>query len=388
MSRVALLLLACGLLCSLASGHQELENLLLKQQAELQLSSDEVAALRPFFRELQAQYDYLYSLQLQKGDGSDQSPSLNQTEGLDDGYLQAFSDFSNKFDAYLDQKPSVVYDTQLPTIEEIMGEPSPDMSPDQRAEFEDLRDILQDVLVEAQFGIDDLVARAISLETNLLKLNKPKIVTVALAGLGYMWNYWGRGTQAAYCSYSLVPEFQVALQSINEGVDCYTRTMALVLRIQNETVAAVKEVKKNVGGLVKIYKKIAAKQTTVGKILSGTVNALSAVRRVHDIIAVAIDVYGKINDQLPDEALMSVQCGQQFVNSIPQMLETAQNLTVCITYTDPDTTGYEFTLPEEERYWNNGEEPPQIPHEEETDWDDEDDDDTNFEEVDDYVDHR
>ncbi|KAH8316069.1 hypothetical protein KR074_012069 [Drosophila pseudoananassae] len=385
MARFSLFLLACGLLCSIVSGHQELENLLQKQQADLQLSSEEVAALRPLYRELQAQYDYLYSLQLQMGDGS--APNETDSTPMDENYLQSFEDFRSKFSIYLEDTPKVVYDTKLPTVEEIMGEPSPDLSPDQRAEFEDLREILQDVIDEAQVGIDDLVVRALSLESNLLKLNKPKIVTAALAGLGYMWNYWGRGTQAAYCSYSLVPEFQVALQAINDGVDCYTRTMALILRIQDETVSAVKEVKKNVSSLVNFYKKIAAKQTTVGKILSGTVNALSAIRRVHDIIAVGIDVYGKINDQLPGEALQSVQCGQLFVNSIPQMVETAQNLTVCITYVDPDKTIYEFTLPEDERYWNIGADPPEIPHENEVDWDD-DDDAAVEEEEDDYVDHR
>ncbi|XP_017101715.2 uncharacterized protein [Drosophila bipectinata] len=386
MARFLLFLLACGLLCSIVSGHQELENLLQKQKVDLQLSSDEVAALRPLYRELQAQYDYLYSLQMQMGDGS--APNKTENTPLDENYLQSFQDFRSKFSIYLEDTPKVVYDTKLPTVEEIMGEPSPDLSPDQRAEFEDLREILQDVIDEAQVGIDDLVVKALSLESNLLKLNKPKIVTAAIAGLGYMWNYWGRGTQAAYCSYSLVPEFQVALQAINDGVDCYTRTMALILRIQDETVSAVKEVKKNVSSLVKIYKKIAAKQTTVGKILSGTVNALSAIRRVHDIIAVGIDVYGKINDQLPGEALQSVQCGQLFVNSIPQMVETAQNLTVCITYVDPDKTSYEFTLPEDERYWNIGADPPEIPHENEVDWDDDDDDAEPEEEADDYVDHR
>ncbi|KAH8313371.1 hypothetical protein KR067_004977 [Drosophila pandora] len=385
MVKFSLFLLACGLLCSVVSGHQELENLLQKQKADLQLSSDEVAALRPLYRELQAQYDYLYSLHLQMGDGS--APNQTESTPLDENYMQSFEDFRSKFSIYLEDTPRVVYDTKLPTVEEIMGEPSPDLSLDQRAEFEDLREILQDVIDEAQVGIDDLVVKALSLESNLLKLNKPKIVTAAIAGLGYMWNYWGRGTQAAYCSYSMVPEFQVALQSINDGVDCYSRTMALILRIQDETVSAVKEVKKNVSSLVKIYKKIAAKQTTVGKILSGTVNALSAIRRVHDIIAVGIDVYGKINDKLPEEALLSVKCGEQFVNSVPQMVETAQNLTVCITYVDPDTPSYEFTLPEDERYWNIGADPPEIPHENEVDEDD-DYDEGVVEEEDDYVDHR
>ncbi|XP_017055681.1 uncharacterized protein LOC108097705 [Drosophila ficusphila] len=380
----SLLLLASVLLLALGGdAHQELENLLLKQQADLQLSIDEVAALRPLFREFQAQFDYLYSVKLQSGDGSDKSSA--EEPQLDSNYLQVFEDFRSSFAIYLDEKPRVVYDTQLPTVEEIMGQPSPDLNPDQRAEFEDLRDIIQDVIDEAQLGIDDLVARAVQLETNLLKLNKPKIVTAAIVGLGYMWNYWGRGSQAAYCSYSQVPEFQIALQSINDGVDCYSRTMALILRIQNETVAAVKEIKSNVGSLVKIYKKIVAKQTTVGKILSGTINALSAIRRVHDIIAVGIDVYGKINNQLPGEAIQSAQCGVIFVNSIPQMLETVQNLTTCITYVNPEKPDYEFTHPEEDRYWNTGAEPPEIPHENEVD---EDDDDEDYAELDDYEDHR
>ncbi|XP_016959883.1 uncharacterized protein LOC108031175 [Drosophila biarmipes] len=383
MVRNALLLLACVLLFALGGAHRELENLLRKQQVDLQLSSEEVAALRPLYLEFQAQYDYLYSLKLQNSDASNQNPA--EEPELDGNYLQAFEDFRSKFSIYLDEKPRVVYDTRLPTVEDIMGEPSPDLSPEKRAEYEDLRDIIQDVIDEAQLGIDDMVERAIQLETNLLALNKPKIVTAAIAGLGYMWNYWGRGSQAAYCSYSQVPEFQIALQAINDGVDCYSRTMALVLRIQNETVAAVKEVKSNVSSLVKIYKKIAAKQTTLGKILSGTVNALSAIRRVHDIIAVGIDVYAKINNKLPGEALQSAQCGVVFVNSIPQMVETAQNLTTCITYVNPDSIDYEFTHPEEDRYWNTGAEPPEIPHENVVD---EDDDDVDYRDLDDYEDHR
>ncbi|KAH8356082.1 hypothetical protein KR200_010025 [Drosophila serrata] len=387
MARMALLLLAGVLLLCCGSGHtfQELESLLQKQVVDLQLSNDEVKALRPLYREMQSQYDYLYSLKVQQGDGSAQN-EIKELE-LDGNYVQVFEDFRRAFAIYLDEKPRVVYDTKLPTVEEIMGAPSLDFTPDQRAEFEDLRDILQDVIDEAQLGIDDLVARAITLETNLLKLNKPKIVTAAIAGLGFMWNYWGRGSQAAYCSYSMVPEFRVALQAINDGVDCYSHTMALILRIQDETVTAVKEVKRNVGGLVKIYKKIAAKQTTVGKILSGTVNALSAIRRVHDIIAVGIDVYGKINSQLPAEAQHSVQCGVMFVDSVPQMLESLQNLTTCITYVDPETVTYEFTHPEEDRYWNTGGEPPEIPYENDVDEDDDDYVD-NKELDDDYVDHR
>ncbi|KAH8283939.1 hypothetical protein KR054_005498 [Drosophila jambulina] len=387
MVRIALLLLAGVLLvcCRPGQAHQELESLLQKQLVDLRLSSDEVKALRPLYRELQTQYDYLYSLKLQQGDGSAQN-EIKEPELAGD-YLQVFEDFRREFAIYLDEKPRVIYDAKLPTVEEIMGAPSPDFTPEQRAEFEDLRDILLDVIDEAQFGLDDLVAQAISLETNLLKLNKPKIVTAAIAGLGFMWNYWGRGSQAAYCSYSMVPEFRVALQAINDGVDCYSRTLALVLRIQDETVAAVKEVKRNVSGLVKIYKKIAAKQTTVGKILSGTVNALSAIRRVHDIIAVGIDVYGKINSQLPSEGQHSVECGVMFVDSVPQMVESLQNLTTCITYVDPETVTYEFTQPEDDRYWNTGGAPPEIPYE--NDVDEDDDDYVDNEELsDDYVDHR
>ncbi|KAH8250894.1 hypothetical protein KR038_009847 [Drosophila bunnanda] len=387
MARMALLLLAGVLLLCCRSGQtfQELESLLQKQLVDLQLSNDEVKALRPLYREMQTQYDYLYSLKVQQGDGSAQN-EIKEPE-LDDNYVQVFADFRREFAIYLDEKPSVDYDTKLPTVEEIMGAPSADLTPEQRAEFEDLRDILQDVIDEAQLGIDDLVARAITLESNLLKLNKPKIVTAAIAGLGFMWGYWGLGSQAAYCSYSMVPEFRVALQAINDGVDCYSHTMALILRIQDETVTAVKEVKRNVGGLVKIYKKIAAKQTTVGKILSGTVNALSAIRRVHDIIAVGIDVYGKVNSQLPAEAQHSVKCGVRFIDSVPQMVESLQNLTTCITYVDPETVTYEFTHPEEDRYWNTGGEPPEIPYENDVDEDDDDYVD-NMELDDDYVDHR
>ncbi|XP_022224909.2 uncharacterized protein LOC111075743 [Drosophila obscura] len=373
------------LLCAVASAHQELENLLAQQQKDLQLSSTELAALRPLYGELQAQIDYLYSLKLQQGDGSAQNEALAEPQ-VDGSYLQAFDALRSQFSIYVDEKPRVVYDTSLPTVEELIGEPSPDMTKEQQAEFEDLRDILQDVIDEAQEGIDDLVESAIELETILLSINKPKIVTAALGGLGFMSKYWGMAEMAAYCSYSHVPQFQVALQAVSDGVDCYSYTTGLVLRIQHETVASVQEIRKNVRSLVKIYKKIAAKQTTTGKILSGTINALSAIRRVHDIIAVGIEGYGKLNNELPGAALKSAQCGVEFVNSIPQMVETAQNLTACIVYVDKDKPSYEFTLPEEDRYWNTGAEPPEIPYENDVDEDDADDEDRDN--VDDYVDHR
>ncbi|XP_068156647.1 uncharacterized protein [Drosophila tropicalis] len=376
------------LLSSLASGHQELSTLLRQQQKEFQLSSVEVEALNPLYRELQAQFDYLYSLQLQRGDGSAQPEAMTEPQ-LDEQYVQVFDEFRRKFSMYLDDVPTIVYDTQLPTIEELIGQPNKNLTPQEKAEFEDLQAILQDVIDEAQLGIDNLVARAIDLETNLLTLNKPKIVMAAIGGLGYMWNYWGRAAQAAYCSYAHVPQFQEALQAVSDGVDCYTYTMSLILRIQNETVASVKEIKKSVQGLVTIYKKIASKQTTMGKILSGTLNALSAIRRVHDIIAVGLGEYDLVNNQLPQAVNKTANCGVAFVNSIPQMIETAQNLTVCITYVSAQPE-YEFVRPEEDRYWNIGVDPPEIPHEDIVDDDDDDDyvDNDNLDDVDDYVDHR
>ncbi|EDW24394.1 GL23425 [Drosophila persimilis] len=370
--KVSLLLLSCVLLSAYASGHQELDNLLMQQQKDLQLSSPEVETLRPLYRELQSQHDYLYSLKLQQGDGSAQSEAGTEPQ-MDASYLQVFEEFRSQFAIYVDEKPKIVYDTSLPTVEELIGKPGPDLTKEQQAEFKDLRDILQDVIDEAQEGIDDLVMRAIDLETNLLTINKPKIVTAAIGGLGFMSNY------------SHVPQFQQALQAVSDGVDCYTYTTGLVLRIQHETVASVKEIRQSIRGLVNIYKKIAAKQTTMGRILSGTINALSAIRRVHDIIAVGIEGYGKLNNELPGAALKSAQCGVEFVNSIPQMIETAQNLTACIVYVDTDKPSYEFTLPEEDRYWNTGAEPPEIPHENNVDEDDEDED---LDNVDDYVDHR
>ncbi|XP_017144388.1 uncharacterized protein LOC108157064 [Drosophila miranda] len=382
--KVSLLLLGCVLLSAYASGHQELDNLLMQQQKDLQLSSSEVEALRPLYRELQSQYDYLYSLKVQQGDGSAQSEAVTEPQ-MDASYLQGFEEFRRQFSMYVDDEPKIVYDTSLPTVEELIGKPSPDLTKEQQAEFEDLRDILQDVIDEAQEGIDDLVMRAIDLETNLLTINKPKIVTAAIGGLGFMSKYWGFAEMAAYCSYSHVPQFQQALQAVSDGVDCYTYTTGLVLRIQHETVASVKEIRQSIRGLVNIYKKIAAKQTTMGRILSGTINALSAIRRVHDIIAVGIEGYGKLNNELPGAALKSAQCGVEFVNSIPQMIETAQNLTACIVYVDTDKPSYEFTLPEEDRYWNTGAEPPEIPYENNVDEDDEDED---LDNVDDYVDHR
>lgn len=382
MLKVSLLLLSLSLLsCNVWGVHQELLDLLEQQRQELELSTTEVAALRPFYVELQKQHDYLYNLQLQKGDGS--AKALQDLPSPDASYVQAFQELRAQFSSGLSYKPSIDYDTTLPTLEELIpSSSSGELSLQQQAELQDLRDIMQEVLDEAQLGIDDLVKRATDMEINLLALNKPKIVLAAIAALESMWGYWGRGSQAAYCSYSHVPQFTEVLQAINGGVDCYTYTMGLVLTIQHETVASVKEVKRCVRDLVNIYKKVMGKQSIMGKILSGTLNLLSALRRVHDIIAVGIAGYDKVNNQLPGAAQQTLQCGTQFADSMPHMLETAQNVTTCITFVDTEKAEYEFTKPEEERYWNTGE-----VHDENDAGEDYDDDyvDT-F--IDDYEDHR
>ncbi|KAH8312237.1 hypothetical protein KR044_009944 [Drosophila immigrans] len=380
---VSLLLLLGG---NAVGAHQELSNLLEQQQRELDLSAAEADALRPFYRELQVQHDYIYNLQLQNGDGSAQ-PEQPADLPLDANYVKAFDEFRAQFAGYVNYKPSIDYDTTLPTLKQLIGEPRANMSDQELQEWQDLQDILQDVIDEAQLGIDQLVQRALDLEINLLALNKPKIVMAAIGGLETMWSYWGRASQAAYCSYSHVPQLTEALHAVNGGVDCYVYTMGIVRRIETETVASVKEIKRNVQSLVTIYKKIAAKQSLMGKILSGTLNVFSALRRVHDIIAVGIAGYDKINNELPEAAEHSVQCGSTFVNSIPQMLETAQNLTTCITYVRNDTREYEFLKPEDDRYWNTGGEPEDIPHENVGDGDDDDYVDE-AEDEDDYVDHR
>ncbi|KAH8359672.1 hypothetical protein KR093_008242 [Drosophila rubida] len=367
--------------------HQELSALLEQQRQDLNLSPAEVEALRPFYRELQAQHDYIYNLQLQSGDGSAQTEQQQADLPLDAFYVQAFDEFRAQFAGYVNYKPSSDYDTSLPTLEQLIGPPRANMSQLELQEWQDVQDILQDVIDEAQLGIDQLVQRALDLEVNLLALNKPKIVLAAIAGLETMWNYWGRATQAAYCSYSHVPQLTEALHAVNGGVACYTYTMGIVRTIETETVAAVKEIKRNVQSLVKIYKKIAAKQTIMGKILSGTLNVFSALRRVHDIIAVGIAGYDKVQNQLPGAAQHAAECGSTFANSIPQMLETAQNLTSCITYVRNDTREYEFLKPEEDRYWNTGGQPEEIPHENDVEEDDDDYAD-NAADEDDYVDHR
>ncbi|XP_060651164.1 uncharacterized protein LOC132787848 [Drosophila nasuta] len=388
MLKESFLLVVLLLLSSNVSwAHQELTNLLEQQQKDLDLNAAEVEALRPLYRELQTQHDYIYNMQLQSGDGSAKPEQQPIEVPFDENYEKAFEEFRSQFAGYVNYKPSIDYDATLPTLKQLIGEPRADMTEEQLQEWQDLQDILQDVIDEAQLGIDQLVQRAIDLEINLLALNKPKIVLAAIGGLEVMWKYWGRGTQAAYCSYSHVPQLTEALHAVNGGVDCYSYTMGIVRRIETETVASVKEIKSNVSSLVKIYKKIAAKQTIVGKILSATLNVLSALRRVHDIIAVGIAGYDKISNQLPDAAQHSLQCGSTFVNSIPQMLETAQNLTTCITYVRNDTREYEFLKPEDDRYWNIGGEPEEIPHE--NDVDDDDDDYVDADPVeDDYVDHR
>ncbi|XP_030376409.1 uncharacterized protein LOC115625494 [Scaptodrosophila lebanonensis] len=368
--KVLLLLLAC-VVCT-CCGHNEIVDLLIKQEAP-SLSKTEVDALLPFFEELQVQYDFITNLK------------LHEPELIDETYVAVFEEFRNEFASYMKYEPSIVYDTELPTLEHLIGIHAVNGSKQEQLEFEDLQSIMQDVIDDAEAGIAQLVQRALDIERNLLKLNKPKIIMAAINGLNSMWNIWGHAIQTAYCSYSHVPQLKQDLHTINGGVECYTYSMSLILRVQHETVEAVKNIRKNVSDLVTVYKKIAAKKTITGKILSGTLNLFKTLRRLHDIIAICLDGYDKINNELTGAALKSAQCGEEFVSSVPHIIETVQNLTGCIRFVDHEKSDYEFMKPEEDRYWNIGELPPEIPHENDVDEDMETDDEND---EDDYIDHR
>ncbi|XP_023306813.2 uncharacterized protein LOC111688527 [Lucilia cuprina] len=305
-----------------------------------ELTHDEINALRPLFAELQLQYDYVL---------------IKTTEGsqIDELFEQQYEATLKEFELQLNnmfpQEATTNYDTNLPSVEEIMGKPDFSlMTKEQQMEFLDMQSILQDALDEAQINLNALVARALMLESNLLKINKPKIIIFIIKALRLGYKAAARVGRAAYCTYSHIPQLNTSLHSLYEGVDCYLYTTSLIVKIQNETYNTVKTVRKNVFELAAVYKKVAQKNSLVGKIVSVILNVTKIARSILDTISTAKHVLDSVENQLPSAAQEVASCGSNFAVKIPFMIESVSNVTECILFVDNTKIEYDFMKPEDE----------------------------------------
>lgn len=304
------------------------------------LTREEINALRPLFQELQLQYD-----QIMREADKDGTKIDGEFAKLYEATLQ---EFHQQFASILQEEATTVYDTTLPTVEELMGIPDfTQMTPEQVNEFMDMQGILQDTIDETQVSINDLVARALQVETNLLKLNKPKIIMAILNALGVMFNAAGRVGRAAYCTYSHVPQLNASLHHVYDGVDCYLFTTSMIVKIQNEIYDTVKVVKKTVFDLADVYKKVASKNSIMGKVVAMLLSVKKVTWSVFGALRQANHVIDEVITKLPDAAVHLVDCGTNLVENVPFVVESVANVTECIMFVDDSTKDYGFLDPED-----------------------------------------
>lgn len=297
--------------------------------------------MRPLFDSLQSQYDYITN-------------ETTKDEKSIDAELNAVYEATRlEFEELLPKFPTIEvseinYDTKLPTIEELIGTPdTTEMSAEQLNELLDMQSILQDAINDAQGNINQIVARSLKMESTLLKLNKPKILEYIYRALRVFFRLASRGARAAYCTYSHIPQLNTSLHNIYGGIDCYTYTTSLIVRIQNETVQTIKIIRKNVFDLASIYKNTAAKNSLFGKILYLILNVTKIARNILETYSVAMKAIGALEGELPGAVAKSVVCGTDFAATVPEMVDTVTTLSTCILFVDT-TNDNEFLQPEGE----------------------------------------
>lgn len=304
------------------------------------LKREEINALRPLFEELQRQYDFIMTESEKEGNKVD--------EKFTEIYEATVKDFHEQFAALMQTEASTVYDTSLPSVEELIGTPDfNQMTEEQINEFLDMQSLLQDTLDETQESLNDLVRRALEIESSLLKLNKPKIVMAVLNALGAMYNVAGRVGRAAYCTYSHVPQLNASLHHVYDGVDCYLFTTKMIVKIQNETYDTVKVVRKTISDLASVYKNVASKNSIVGKIVSMLLSLKKILWSVGSTLRQANHVIDEIVTKMPDATLHVYDCGTTFVDRIPFVVQSVANVTECIMFVDDMKNDYGFLDPED-----------------------------------------
>lgn len=313
------------------------------------LKAEERNALVPLFEAMQRQYDYILSEAQQNAAEQNPPEEIVDFEAVYESIKDEFEQhFGNLF---AEQAILTQYDNSLPTVEELIGETSKDMTEEQLNELLDMQEILADTLQDAQENIDALIKRAWAIETQFFKLNKPKILGYIHKALKSLFAISVTVRRSAYCTYSHVPQLNTSLHHIYAGVDCYSYTTSVVVRVQKQTVDSVMAIRKNVFDLADIYKKIAAKHSIFGKLLTAMLNFFKAARRINETIKVAVSAMDALENELPMSVQKILDCGSNFADSIPQMYETITNLGTCLMYVDDDKPDYDFMLPEDE--YNN-----------------------------------
>ncbi|XP_073815669.1 uncharacterized protein [Musca autumnalis] len=304
------------------------------------LKREEINALRPLFEELQRQYDFI--IEESQKDGNKVDAKFAEI------YEATIKDFHEQFASLMQEEATTVYDTSLPTVEEIMGTPDfSQMTEDQVNEFLDIQSILQDTLDETQENLKDLVRQALQVESTLLKINKPKIIMAILNALGTMYNIAGRVGRAAYCTYSHVPQLNASLHHVYEGADCYVFATKMIVKIQHETYDTVKVVRKTILDLASVYKKVASKNTIMGKIVSMLLSTKKILWSVGSTLRQANHVIGEVIEKMPEAAVHVYDCGTTFVDRVPFVVQSVANVTECIMFVDDSTNDYGFLDPED-----------------------------------------
>ncbi|XP_011191755.2 uncharacterized protein LOC105218095 [Zeugodacus cucurbitae] len=317
------------------------------------LTPEEINTLRPLFYYLQEQYNYIVSQTPQRNtDGSDAQASDPQLTAAQAEFEQYFEDFLQQNTFVDDNNKSDLYNTTLPSVAELMGVAGIELTADELAEREDIESLLEDALNEAQLQIDEIVRSSLQLQSQLIKINKPKILQYIYKALSVLFKVASRGARAAYCTYSHIPQLNASLQHIYAGVDCYSYSKRLVLRIEQETVHTVSTIRKNVFSLGGIYKKIAGKKSLLGKLSTVLLNLSKIVRNIKETYLVGVSALDKAKNELPNATQGSVNCSLDFVGGMPQVVETVANLSTCIMFIDNTTEEYDFMKPEHERDFN------------------------------------
>ena len=264
-------------------------------------------------------------------------------------YQATLQDFELQLNRMFPLEANTLYDATLPSLEDILGKPDlSSMSREQQMEFLDLQIILQETLDEAQINLKDLVKRALLIESNLLKINKPKIILLILKALNMGYQVAARVGRAAYCTYSHTPQLNASLHSLYEGADCYLYTTSLIVRIQNETYQTLKTVKKNIFELAAVYKKVAEKNSLMGKIVSSILSITRVAKSISETISTAKHVMDDVENHLPAAAKEVLVCSSSVALQIPHIIQTVSNVTECVLFVDEDKTEYDFMKPEAE----------------------------------------
>nr|XP_014089952.1 uncharacterized protein LOC106617361 [Bactrocera oleae] len=317
------------------------------------LTPEEINALRPLFYYLQEQYNYIVSQAPQRDlDEDDAQVQDSQHAAVQAEFEQYFADFQQQYTFVEDNNKVDLYNKTLPTVAELMGSAGIDLTAVELAEREDIESLLQQALDEAQQQIDEIVRSSLQVESQLIKINKPKIVGYILRALRVIFKVATRGARAAYCTYSHIPQLNASLQHIYGGLDCYRYSKRLVLRIEQETVHTVSTIQENVFSLAGIYKKVAGRKSLLGKLSAVLLNLSKIVGNIKETYLVGVSALDKVTNELPNAAQGSVHCSRDFVGGVPQMVETVANLSTCIMFVDNTIVEYDFMKPENQRDFN------------------------------------